>query len=609
MSRFWIALLLCCGPLSAVTFTVTSLADTGAGTLRSAITSAEAAAGADDIVFAGTLSLPGTITLQAALPDITQDLTITGPASNDLVVRRNGTAAPFRIFTITGGVVAISNLWLGDGRTTSTAPASADGGCISNAGDLTLTDCLLFDCAASGGSASTGDGGLARGGAIFSSGPLTANGVAIVDCAATGGDTADGTAAGGVALGGGICCLGALDVRECLIEGCTAQAGANTGLPAQLSVPFGGGIQAQGATILRDTDIANCATLDASGTFDGGSGLHMPVGSLDMRRCSVRGGTGAAVWLDVAATLVNCTISGNQGLAFGGMRLFTASAKDLSYCTIHLNDGPTTGGISSAAATGMLGCIVAGNTGTNPDVQGAFSDQGFNLIGNATGSGSFTTSVLVGDSLNPINPGLIAIQNLGATWGHIPAFGSFAIDQGGGAAPIDDQRGGNRLFGAPPDIGALEFLPNQAPSFTAGPAVVEENDGQTITIAGWATNISPGVSWEAGQQLTFTVTGSSFAFRDQPEIDPVTGDLSFRPARDYAGVFYFDVILRDNGGTAGGGLDTSSAALLIIELEDEDFDDDDNDDFHCSSGTARGHGLLALLGVMALLGCRLRRTS
>ncbi len=71
---FWAA----AAPLAAATFTVTNTDDSGPGSLRQAITDAEAAAGADTIAFA----IPGagvhTITPLTLLPIISQPLTIDG---------------------------------------------------------------------------------------------------------------------------------------------------------------------------------------------------------------------------------------------------------------------------------------------------------------------------------------------------------------------------------------------------------------------------------------------------------------------------------------------------------------------------------------------------
>ncbi|RKH33614.1 hypothetical protein D7Y13_05495 [Corallococcus praedator] len=66
------------GPLLAATFTVTNTADSGAGSLRAAITSANAAAGADTIAF----NIPGagvqTLVVLSALPTVTDTFNIDG---------------------------------------------------------------------------------------------------------------------------------------------------------------------------------------------------------------------------------------------------------------------------------------------------------------------------------------------------------------------------------------------------------------------------------------------------------------------------------------------------------------------------------------------------
>ncbi|MEN0110451.1 MAG: choice-of-anchor Q domain-containing protein [Planctomycetota bacterium] len=74
-------------------FTVTSLEDAGAGTLRAAIDWANATPGADEIDFAPSLfqhgpgdPTPGVILLDSALPTVTDDLTITGPGAELLTL-------------------------------------------------------------------------------------------------------------------------------------------------------------------------------------------------------------------------------------------------------------------------------------------------------------------------------------------------------------------------------------------------------------------------------------------------------------------------------------------------------------------------------------------
>src|SRR5882724_11864086 len=64
---------------------------TGACTLRAAIQQANADAGAELITFAPTLTSggPATIALLSVLPDLSSDMTISGPGANLLTVQRS----------------------------------------------------------------------------------------------------------------------------------------------------------------------------------------------------------------------------------------------------------------------------------------------------------------------------------------------------------------------------------------------------------------------------------------------------------------------------------------------------------------------------------------
>ena len=111
-------------PLAAATFTVTTTADSGPGSLRQAIDDANAAAGADTIAF----SIPGpgihTITPLSLLPILGSDVTIdgytqpgssantnaTGGLNTVLQIEIDGTSAPNRCVTVIGTGVTIRGL-------------------------------------------------------------------------------------------------------------------------------------------------------------------------------------------------------------------------------------------------------------------------------------------------------------------------------------------------------------------------------------------------------------------------------------------------------------------------------------------------------------------
>ncbi|NTV51705.1 MAG: T9SS type A sorting domain-containing protein [Candidatus Firestonebacteria bacterium] len=111
---------------SAATWTVTSTADSGAGTLRQQI----ANAGNGDIIDFN-LTYPATITLASTLA-INKSLTLAGPGAANLTVSGNNAC---RVFDLTGGLttIAISGLTVANGR------VDGNGAGIQLGGALTVT--------------------------------------------------------------------------------------------------------------------------------------------------------------------------------------------------------------------------------------------------------------------------------------------------------------------------------------------------------------------------------------------------------------------------------------------------------------------------------------
>ena len=119
----------------------------------------------------------------------------------------------------------------------------------------------------------------------------------------------------------------------------------------------------------------------------------------------------------------------------------------------------------------------------------------------------------------------------------------------------------------PDDQLAVPF-PNQAPSFVVGAdQQVPQNVGSQL-VSGWATDICSGPASEAGQTLSFIVTanGNPGLFAAGPAIDPSTGNLSYTPAPGAIGTAVISLVLKDDGGTAGGGNDTSVPRTFRITV-------------------------------------------
>lgn len=223
--------------LALASYTVTSLADSGPGTLRSLIEQANRDSAADEISFG---KLTGTIALQSSLPWITTDLTIS--ASRPLTIDAKGKSAIFLVDG-TGLSVSLQRLTLINARSTESGATlfvsnwqgttsltdvvirnsrvnsryfSAAGGAIANtAGSMTLTNCTVSGCVANGADADYGVLG-ARGGAIYSNDNLSISRSTL----------RNNQAIGRFAGGGAIYATGSIWLDETVISG-NAATGVN----------------------------------------------------------------------------------------------------------------------------------------------------------------------------------------------------------------------------------------------------------------------------------------------------------------------------------------------------------------------------------------------
>lgn len=109
---------------------------------------------------------------------------------------------------------------------------------------------------------------------------------------------------------------------------------------------------------------------------------------------------------------------------------------------------------------------------------------------------------------------------------------------------------------------------NDAPSFTKGADQTIPFNSPAQTVTGWATAISAGPTDEAGQSLTFTITGNTNAalFAVAPAI-AANGTLTYTPAAGQQGTATITVQLTDGGGTANGGLNVSGTQTFVITIE------------------------------------------
>lgn len=108
---------------------------------------------------------------------------------------------------------------------------------------------------------------------------------------------------------------------------------------------------------------------------------------------------------------------------------------------------------------------------------------------------------------------------------------------------------------------------NDVPSFVSGGDVSASASGGAVSQA-WATSLSAGPANESGQTLTFTAEVPALdqaLFSAQPAVAS-DGTLTFTPS-GIPGQTTVTVRLRDNGGTANGGIDTSPDQTFTLTID------------------------------------------
>src|SRR5205085_454320 len=155
--------------------------DGGAGTLRTGIGSVcpGGTITFDPVIFAGPSMHTIELTDANGKLTISSNMTITGPGSTVLTVKRvAGALNNFRVFDVGANTVTISGMTISNGNVVG-AGALGNGGGILNAGTLTLSDVIVSGNQATGDVGAAADpgglGGDGKGGGFFNSATLTIN--------------------------------------------------------------------------------------------------------------------------------------------------------------------------------------------------------------------------------------------------------------------------------------------------------------------------------------------------------------------------------------------------------------------------------------------------
>jgi hypothetical protein len=447
--------------------TVTNTSDTGTGSLRNALTVADATPTVPSVIQFSNTTAGGvtnfydgtsrTITLASALPTISDNVNIMGPGAAFLAIQGAADPAnPFRIFTAdnqSSRLITLSGVTVSGGISYDAYldhPGESGGGIYAGTGLFTLVNAVVsgntaladipfFDGGGGGGigvgfggslvvqnSTVSGNSADWSGGGIycFSDASLTLMNSTISGNTSNGSITFAGQtfeSAGGGVYFCGVVSVGGFTISNTTISGNTARAGGGVGLAV-----FAGTLTVQNSTIANNTATANSAP---TGLVAGGGGIDLQ--NLDSSEYSAATGT----------ILLQSTI-------------------------VAANTGPL-----SAQTGSQINPDIGAPTATNVTITATFS-----LIGAAdavTLSGSSANNQ-TGTVASPLDPMLGALQNNGGpTKTQALLSGSPAIDAGSNpAALVYDQRGFpfirtyQSTTGTLPsgydgtDIGAYEVLPS-----------------------------------------------------------------------------------------------------------------------------------------------------
>ncbi|MEO0849434.1 MAG: choice-of-anchor Q domain-containing protein, partial [Cyanobacteria bacterium J06648_1] len=442
-------------------------ANNGTGlSLREAVNAANNSAGIDRIIFDSGLS-GSNITLSLGEIAIADSVAIEGLGADALTI--DGANAS-RVFNIDDGDaantinVSLSQLTVANGTTTGA------GGGITNSENLTIVDSTV-----------TGSTAANRGGGIYNLGDLTVKNSIISENRAN------------ERTGGGIVSAGNLTIEDSVIRnnfayyagGGVSNDGqatiSNTLIDNNSSDGDGGGILNLDTLEIINTTISNNSALGTSADDIGSGGgiINVSAANLSITSSTISGNTanfsgggvynqeaedtvvinnstisdnqatyGGGVSNSGTATISSSTISGNSAsISGGGIDNYQGNV-DLRNSTISNNTAETGAGLGNTYGVefSVTSTIVAGNTDDDDLGGDPFTSGGNNLIGNGDGAAGFvagTNSDLVGDTANPIDPKLGALQdNGGATATQALLADSPAIDAGSNPDNLTfDQRG------------------------------------------------------------------------------------------------------------------------------------------------------------------------
>jgi hypothetical protein len=535
-------------------FTVTNTSDSGTGSLRAAITAADADTNAPQTINFSNSTAAGntnfyhgtahTITLASALPNITQDMPINGPGAATLTI--TGYTAGVRVFNQATANLTFSGLTL-TGRVTGSGAAIAQTATNEN---LTIGNSVITGSSAGGrGAVYNMAGGTVTLSGCTVSNNTAAGGVLWVNESSAGGATLNilnsqvlnntSTGPGGAV---GSYFGGALTVTNSTLAGNSTSGGGGAmylwGTPA-------------GTTTISSSTIANNTAAGGGGAILLTSGTNTLTVSNSTVANNTAAGSGGAIDLPTGintTAVTSSTLTGNVGLTGGAIVVSGGSPITLDNAIL---SGNTAGGVPEVSSTYTVGasyCALDTLAGMS-----FYTDNG----GNLSPANSTPAALHLRPLVNALGPaGPLGVIGLGA--------GSTGLDAGDpaqGGAGHADEIGTLRPQSPGVDIGAVEEVPgaphvlsvvvagpfpersevrqikvtfDNAVNFTGGTAnaaaafqLLHVSYGN-IVYNTLLNNLQAAVTTNSGQMvvtLTFTTAGNAAT-----EIDPVSAQNGGQPS-------------------------------------------------------------------------------
>ena len=514
------ALVLRCG---AADLSVTNSNDSGSGSLRAILNTANSNNQADTIRFAASLRNQ-TITLTSNELSITSEVTLTGFSNASLTISGNGQR---RLFDLTGDARAtFSRITLSDGFT------NGSGAAVSSSGSLTMNDCIVRNHRGGAGAAIRNfEGTLILNDCLIEDN--ISNDDAVVNSLGSGPNSITRCVFArnrGDRNGGAFASFGAFTIRDTtFIEN---SAGLNGG----------------GVLCVNSLNLINCTFIDNEAVITGGAVDNR--GSLNAINCTFSensAASGPAIAARFGLNLIQATITNNNATGINNIQGLTQA--EIIDGINGAENFANSGNLSSIGTSGGILTLAGGNFNiTNSIVANNSASQIIAL--------SSTQVILLGNNISSDNsfanvPNLVNSQNIlpntdpllaslanngGQVLTQLPLPNSPAIDSGDNGAisnppvPFDtDARGMPRILrglassnSAQVDIGAVETLPTMslciAPNSLAQPVLTFEGipGGNYRLLSSEELDLNPG-----NLETTFQLNNSGeFTFVDRSNPQP-----------------------------------------------------------------------------------------